>query len=227
MPSRRNIHCFLCCSQRTLLARRTSCKWILLQGREYNQTISWKVNAVTIKMKAGNCLSSPIHQSAWFSDQWHHATSLPIRNAQSWGPLKSHWSIICILTRFPWVIHMQMNIWESPSLDNSDREITLPQSMVLNSLCQGRALPLHCWTKMTFRINLPNYLPSLPTEHPSNCLYQSSTSIPVGSSWQNMCRKTIVRRGMGWSFTSEMGFAELEKEFSRPQPTSSWSLLHS
>lgn len=195
MPSRRrNIHCFLCCSQRTLLARRTSCKWILLQGREYNQTISWKVNAVTIKMKAcklpllsypPKCMVlrsvAPCHQSAYKKCTILGSTQEPLKHYLHFNKISLGDS------------HADEYL-RSPSLDNSDRK----------SLCHwygpkftvsGKSSPLHCWTKMTFRINLPNYLPSLPTwAHPSNCLYQFVYFNPSWLfSWQNMYRKTIVR----------------------------------
>lgn len=114
----------------------------------------------------------------------------------------------------------------SPSLDNSDRK-PLCRWYGPKFTVSGKSSPLHCWTKMTFRINLPNYLPSLPTwAHPSSCLYQFVYLNPSWLfSWQNMYRKR--EQGVGWIFTSEIDFMELEKEFSRPQSISSWSLLHS
>lgn len=113
----------------------------------------------------------------------------------------------------------------SPSLDNSDRK-PLCRWYGPKFTVSGKSSPLHCWTKMTFRINLPNYLPSLPTwAHPSSCLYQFVYLNPSWLfSWQNMYRKR--EQGVGWIFTSEIDFMELEKEFSRPQSIS-WSLLHS
>lgn len=82
-----------------------------------------------------------------------------------------------------------------PSLDNSERK-SLCHWYGPNFTVSGKSSPLHFWTSMTFRINLPNYLPSLPSwAHPSSCLYQF---VCLNPSWLFSDRTCAERGSRGW-----------------------------
>lgn len=167
-----------------------------------NQTISWKVNAVTIKMKAWKlpllsyppkCMVlrsvAPCHQSAYKKCTILGSTQEPLKHYLHFNKISlgdSHADE-----------YLRSSVVQIIQTGNH-----FAIDMVLNSLCQGRAL-LALLDQDDFRSTyLIIYPHSLPEHiHPTVCI-NSSTSIPVGSSLDRTCTERPQSGArMGWSFT--------------------------